>query len=234
MMLYDWIGKPSNIAGLKYVPTIEPKYSDSEQRMFSKVGNRITLPMCVHSNARGNIPLIHTGPSVRKSHIDMVSNSVSACTKTVLEIGINVYQKPLLSTTRAVLEKKEDDCIYLGIDVNNKSTINSPDKNIHTMMIDSSSRRIIRTKMLELGMKTIDLLIIDGDHSINLMVNDWCFSEFLSPFGVVIIHDTNVHIGPRSVFDAIDEMSFDKELIGSEMVSGKFPDYGMGMARRLF
>lgn len=234
MMLYDWICNPSNVIGLKYVPTIEPKYSDSEQRMFARIGDGFGLPMCVKSNLPGITPLVHNGHSVRQSHADMVSNAISSGTKTIFEIGINVYRKPLLSTTRAVLESKEDDCVYLGIDVNDKSGINDVSKNIHTMRIDSSLRRIIRTKMLELEMKTIDLLIIDGDHSIKLMINDWCFTEFLSPHGIVIIHDTNVHIGPRSVFNAIDEMSFNKELIGSEMTKGKFPDYGMGIARRLF
>lgn len=232
--LDTWERNPSNIIGLKYIPTIEPKYSDSEQRMFTRVHGGFGLPMCVHNNLPGNISLVHNGPSVRQSHVDMVSNAISSDTKTILEIGINVYQKPLLSTTRAVLNNKENDCVYLGVDVNDKSSINDVSKNIYTMKIDSSLRRTIRDKMLKLGMKTIDLLIIDGDHSIELMVNDWCFTEFLSPHGTVIMHDTNVHIGPRSVFDAIDETLFDKRLIGSEIKSGKFLDYGMGIARRLF
>jgi len=234
MMQNNWERNPSDVVGLKYIPTIKPEYLDDEQRMFVRVKDGFGLPMCIHNNLPGNTPLAHSGPSIRQSHVDMLSNAISSDTKTILEIGINVYKKPLLSTTRAILENKEDDCVYLGIDVNDKSSINDVSKNIHTMKIDSSLRKIIREKMLELGMKTIDLLMIDGDHSITLMVNDWCFTEFLSPRANVIIHDTNVHIGPRSVFDAIDETLFDKQLIGSEIKSGKFLDYGMGIARRLF
>jgi hypothetical protein len=218
MMLYNWKRKPSRTIGLKYIPTIEPEYSDSEQRMFTRTKDGFDLPLCIKSNISSYTSLIHNGPSVRKSHTDMISGAIASSTKTVLEIGINVYKPPLLSTTRAIISNKEDDCVYLGIDVND----------------DSSRRADVRAKMLELNMTTIDLLIIDGDHSIDLTLNDWCFAEFLSPNGVVIIHDTNVHIGPRSVFDAIDEMSFSKKLIGSKMKSGKFPNYGMGLARRLF
>ena len=155
-------------------------------------------------------------------------------TKNILEIGINVYQKPLLSTTRAILEEKHCDCVYLGVDINDKSTINSPTENIHTMIIDSQLRHQIREYMLALGMSTIDLLMIDGDHSIDMTINDWCFTEFLSPFGVVIMHDTNIHIGPKAVFDAIDETLFNKQLMSDKMIDGKFPDYGIGTARRLF
>jgi hypothetical protein len=66
-----------------------------------------------------------------------------------------------------------------------------------------------------------------------MAINDWCFAEFLSPFGTVIIHDTNVHIGPRALFDAIDELLFEKRSVSEKMVNGLFPDYGMGIARRL-
>jgi len=233
-MLCSWKCKPSRVAGLRYVPTTEPEYSDDEQRIFMLKNGALSLPMCIHSNRDGYVTLINNGPSVRQSHADMVRDAVSVNTKNVLEIGVNVYQKPLLSTTRAVLATKQSDCTYLGIDVNDKSGIDCEDEHVHTMIIDSSRRSEIRAKMIELGMLTIDLLLIDGDHSISATINDWCFTEFLSPHGVVIIHDTNVHTGPRAVFDAIDEMSFQKRLIGSEMKSGKFPDYGMGLARRLF
>lgn len=233
-MLFGWKCKPSRVAGLKYIPTTEPEYPDEDQRMFSLNGGKISLPLCIQSNQGGNEPLVTQGHSVRKSHTDMISTAISPSTKSILEIGVNVYQKPLLSTTRAILDTKEDYCTYLGIDVIDKSSIDCKDKNTHTMIIDSSKRSEIRARMIKLGMLTIDLLMIDGDHSIDITINDWCFTEFLSPNGIVVIHDTNIHIGPRSVFDAIDEMSFRKELIGSEMKSGKFPDYGMGLARRLF
>ena len=234
MMLYNWKCLPSLVCGLRYVPTTEPEFSDCEQRMFIKSGKEIVMPLCIKNKSPNYSSLVHDGPSVRKSHVDMIKNAISSGTKSILEIGVNVYQKPLLSTTIAILDTKQNDCTYLGVDVNNKSSINRGDKHIHTITIDSSARNKIRAKMIELGMLTIDLLLIDGDHSINMTINDWCFVEFLSPNGIVIIHDTNVHIGPRSVFDAIDEMSFSKELISSEMKSGKFPDYGMGLARRLF
>jgi hypothetical protein len=232
--LNDWKCKQSKTCGLRYEPTTEPEYSDSEQRIFMKTHNGIALPMCVKANTAPYKTIIHKGPSVRQCHVNLIKDSITDETRTILEIGINVYTKPLLSTTRVILEQKHDDCVYLGIDVRNKSSIDDTDKNVNTMAIDSKMRHTIREKMLELGMSTIDLLMIDGDHSINMTINDWCFSEFLSSFGIVIIHDTNVHIGPRALFDAIDELSFEKRLVSGDMVKGMFPDYGIGIARRLF
>lgn len=234
MMLYNWKCKPSSVAGLRYVPTMEPEFSDCEQRMFIKSGKEIDIPLCIKNKSSNYSSLVHDGPSVRQSHTNLISETMCWRIQNVLEIGINVYKKPLLSTTRAILDNKQDSCVYLGVDINNKSAIDDSEKNIHTIMENSIFRNKIRQRMLEFGMSTIDLLLIDGDHSIKMSINDWCFSEFLSPFGIVIIHDTNVHSGPRALFDAIDETSFNKELIGSEMKSGKFPDYGIGIARRLF
>lgn len=234
MMLYNWTCLPSRICGLRYIPTVEPKFSDCDQRMFAKIGTSIGLPLCIKNNTGGYSALVHSGPSVRKSHTTLITSIMSQKIMSILEIGINVYHPPLLSTTRAILQTKQADCIYLGIDVNDKSNIGDQKKRIHTMTIDSNSRNAIRRRMLELEMSTIDLLVIDGDHSVDMTINDWCFTEFLSPFGTVIIHDTNVHIGPKSVFDAIDATSFSKRLIGTEMKNGKFSDYGMGIARRLF
>ncbi len=234
MMIYNWKCKPSNTCGLRYIPTTEPEYSDNDQRMFSRLNNGFAMPLCLESNKGGNEPLVHPGHSVRKSHVDMIQNAIFSDTKSILEIGVNLYPKPMRSTTSAILSKKEDDCVYLGIDVNNKSYLNDDKKKIHTMKIDSKYRHEIRKKLIELGVSTIDLLLIDGNHSINMTVNDWCFTEFLSPLGIVIIHDINIHIGPRSVFDAIDKISFKKEQTGTGITSGKFADYGIGLARRLF
>jgi len=232
--LHDWKRRQSRTCGLRYEPTTEPEYSDSEQRIFMKISTGFAIPMCVKANVGQYTTMVHAGASVRQCHIDLIKDSITDQTRGILEIGINVYSKPLLSTTRAVLEQKHNDCVYLGLDVRDKSSINNTDKNVSTMVVDSKLRHTVRERMLELGMSTIDLLIIDGDHSIDMAINDWCFSEFLSPFGAVILHDTNVHTGPRALFDAIDELSFEKRLISGDMVKGMFPDYGIGIARRLF
>ncbi len=233
-MLNNWICKPSIVCGLRYIPTTEPEYSDNDQRIFARFDKGFSLPLCLESCKGRNEPLVHTGHSVRKSHVDLIKGSISSGTMSILEIGVNLYEKPSLSTTGAILEKKEDACVYLGIDIEDKSYLNNPNKNINTMLINSDRRYEIRNRLLELRVLTIDLLLIDGDHSINMTVNDWCFIEFLSPYGTVILHDTNIHIGPRSLFDAIDETSFKKLKIGTGMTSGKFADYGIGIARRLF
>ncbi len=227
----SWKQKPSNINGLSYIPTIEPEYDDDDPRIFAMVNNVVGLPM--YNKIGNSSQLVPGGPSVKKSHIDLLSGEISPKTMCILEIGVNPYPTSHLSTTKAIFATKTDDCIYLGVDVNKKSHFNNPAKNIHTMQISSKHRDKIMDKLFSLGAQQIDLLMIDGDHSINYTVNDWCFTEFLSKSGVVIMHDTNVHIGPRALFDAIDTNQFDKKRIGTKIVNGRFPDYGMCVARRL-
>jgi len=226
-----WKQQPSNVYGLSYEPTTEPEYSNDDPRIFYMVGNAVCLPM--YNDVGKAVGLVHPGTSVRKSHLDLVASAISKTTTSILEIGVNRYGKSLFSTTTTILKNKASDCVYLGVDIQDKSYLNNPEKNIHTMLTNSKNRSQIRDKLLELGVEKIDFLMIDGDHSINYTVNDWCFTEFLSKSGVVVMHDTNVHIGPRAVFEAIDSKLFDKKRIGSEMVNGKFVDYGMCIARRL-
>lgn len=230
----NWKEKPSVTSGLTYIPTTEPEYPDSQQRVFTRTEQGFGFPLSTEKLGPPNEQLVQPGHSVRPSHADLITESISPTTKTILEIGVNLYKGSLLSTTKCILKNKTDSCIYLGVDIMDKSYLDDANRNIHTMEISSLERNAIRKRMLELKMSTIDLLMIDGYHSIEMTINDWCFVEFLSPLGIVIIHDTNVHSGPRAVFDAIDKTSFDKKLISSEIKDGKFPDYGIGIARRLF
>lgn len=228
-----WQKNPSNISGLTYIPTIEPEYCDSDQRRFVVRNGQLILPLCTERKQKEDVPLVTNGPSVRQSHVDLIKSVITDATMSILEIGVDQHPQLPVSTTKGILRKKTDKCTYLGIDVRKKPHLRNPKKNIHTMAINSTNRKHIREQMLAIGIDTIDLIVIDGNHSITMVVNDWCFTEFLSPRGIVIMHDTNVHIGPLSVFDAIDEKIFDKHKTGTDMKSGKFVDYGMGIARRL-
>jgi hypothetical protein len=134
-MLNTWKQKQSTTYGLRYDPTTEPEYSDSEQRIFVKTIRGIALPMCVESEEGHYETMIRKGPSVRQCHVDLIKNSITDETRNVLEIGVNVYTEPLLSTTRAVLRQKHNDCVYLGIDVRDKSVIDDVESNVNTMVV---------------------------------------------------------------------------------------------------
>jgi len=62
--------------------------------------------------------------------------------------------------------------------------------------MDSADRDRAYALMDGLDLDTIDFLFIDGWHSVNQRLADWRYVERLSPGGVVVMHDTNVHPGP--------------------------------------
>ncbi len=79
--------------------------------------------------------------------------------------------------------------------------------------------------MNSLNIKEIDFLFIDGWHSINMVINDWLYTEKLSKNGIVGFHDTNRHPGPFYVFEAIDENLYYKYKYFEEL-----EDWGISFA----
>ena len=66
-------------------------------------------------------------------------------------------------------------------------------------------------------MQNLDILMIDGWHSVHTCVNDWGYVDMLSDGGAVIVHDTNAHPGPIALFSAVDDNLFTKERFCSEL-----------------
>ena len=85
----------------------------------------------------------------------------------IVEIGVhrNLYDT---SSTSCVLANKRADDIYLGIDIEDKSFLNNPERNVHTIKTSSHNyTEVLQKLQVEIGAAEIDLLIIDGYHSIN-------------------------------------------------------------------
>ena len=154
---------------------------------------------------------------------------------TIVEIGVYRHEPsahftfgtPHCPSTVVILEYKKRECKYLGIDLDNKDFLKSPENNIFTIQENSAHVNNINQYMLELDITTIDLLIIDGYHSVNMAFNDWIYTERLSENGIVLIHDTNRHPGPMLLFDAIDPEVYDKEKSCTE-----YDDNGIAIIRK--
>jgi hypothetical protein len=146
--------------------------------------------------------------------------------KVIVEIG--VHRNGVDSSTHILLENKLDECIYLGIDTENKSFLNDADKNRYTLQTSSEDREKVITHLDMLGGQKIDFLFIDGWHSVNMVVNDWQYTDILSDHGVVVMHDTSSHPGPVVIFDAIDEELYHKEKFFAE----RLDDWGIAVAKR--
>lgn len=118
----------------------------------------------------------------------------------IMEIGVSRNKR---SFTDALLNNKPDNIPYLGIDINDKSFLNNDDKKIYTIVSDSREYEKNISYASNIGLEKISILFIDGFHSLNMVINDWRYTELLSDNGIVILHDTNYH--PPSLFiDFID------------------------------
>lgn len=205
--MYENVKKwPTEIYGLKYRPSLEPEYSD----------NADTVPLFM-----GTIKKTHKGMTDKELKIiQQVLKQVKP--KCILEIGvawkkeddkqINDWdlKKSNLSHTSTGLFLKTKAC-YLGIDLNDRSYHHNPKENKYFFQTDSRNIELVMNRLRVSGIFEIDLIMIDGYHSVNMTVNDWQYSKYLSQDGAIILHDTNVHPGNYTVFDAIDESLFTKK-----------------------
>jgi len=203
----------SDVYGLKWRPSLEPYISDDEDMYapLHRYGNTR------HWSELNKQALIHA--------FSLVNNP-----KVILEIGVH-RPEPTddgESSTTTLLNLKHDSCMYIGVDVNDRSFLNNSLKNIFTLKTSSSNRNEIYKLMDWFGVETIDFAFIDGWHSVNQVLNDWMFWERMSPNAVMAFHDTNYHPGPIAIFDAIDTDIFSVELFGRGQA-----DWGVGVVQRL-
>jgi len=121
----------------------------------------------------------------------------------ILEIGVqrNLYEN---SSTYIFIKNKRDNDIYLGIDIRDVSHLTNTSKNIYTIQTESQNIDIVMHTLENIGAKHIDVLMIDGWHSINQVYKEWEYTKYLSKDGIVIFHDTNAHPGPYFITKSID------------------------------
>jgi hypothetical protein len=143
----------------------------------------------------------------------------------IVEIGVN--RNPYnISSTSIFLDGKRKDDIYVGIDIEDKSFLNDVNNNVFTIKSPSQNISNIFNKLNDYGIGEIDLLMIDGWHSINQIYLEWCFyTKLLSENGIVVIHDTNAHLGPYFLVKSIDTDIYDVYKYVNDV-----QDYGISVA----
>ena len=148
-------------------------------------------------------------------------NKLGTNCKLIVEIGINrsrsedpnAFDYVGNNSTIQLIKNKDGECKYLGIDVN-RTNVDSINKNhedddtVLAVCIDSSNTETIEQIFKSTGCDKIDLLHIDGHHSVNQVIKDWKLVRNLSSHGIVVLHDTNHHPGPTQILKAIDRDLF--------------------------
>lgn len=231
---------PTDIYGLKFRPTLEPNRVDEtdnnldgwrlhwrapeEQPYFDDDRDWPMKNLWGQPDHSWPNPPIEVTNANYKVCEEVMSSLDDRC-KVIVEIGIN--RNGDRSMTHAYLKNKSDDCIYFGIDIEDNTLLNDDENRIYTIKINSFEQDKIRAAMKDVGIDKIDILAIDGWHSINTAINDWKYADMLSDNGVVVLHDTNIHPGPVCLFEAVDETLFDKVRHCTD-----YTDYGISTFRK--
>jgi hypothetical protein len=183
--------QPTMLYGLKFFPSLEPHCSNDQD------APNWGWPEVESEVSDANLTFVQ----------DVLQRLGSQCMN-ILEIG--VHRNEGRSMTNILMDLKPSGCQYLGIDVDDKSFLDNAKLGIHTIRANSHDKVAVRKKLRELSMTSIDLLMIDGWHSVHTCVNDWGYVDLLSNHGAVILHDTNAHPGCVALYHAVDEALFDK------------------------
>jgi predicted O-methyltransferase YrrM len=117
--------------------------------------------------------------------------------KSILEIGVGNNNEH--SFTKLLLDNKLTSTKYFGIDIKDKSEINDDKNNVFTLQADSSNIEEIISFAKSHGVEAFDFIFIDSWASINQVLNDWRYVDFLSDDGIIAFHDTNFHPGPTEL-----------------------------------
>ncbi len=182
--------RPTAIQGLKYFPDLEPEVdNDQDGPPFGWTAIQ-EISDCNRASVREVVE--HLGESLRAA----------------MEIGVD--RSNVRSMSRIIMEGRPKGSFYLGIDLDDKSYLNDPDNNTWTLQCNSHDQNRVREFLKSKGIEQLDLLFIDGWHSVNTCVNDWRYTDMLRVGGMVLLHDSNGHPGCAALFDAVDENLYEK------------------------
>jgi hypothetical protein len=182
---------PTTIFGLKFFPSLEPHHNDDTD-----------LP---YSGWREHTQVSDDNLKIVSDIVNSLGDKLKAC----MEIGI--YRDSSKSMTNVLINEKPKDCFYLGVDIDDKNELNDPNRNIFTIQCNSHDQEKIRSFLKSKNIDKLDILLIDGWHSVNTTINDWKYADLLSQHGIVIVHDTNTHPGDIALCEAIDIDMFNVE-----------------------
>lgn len=183
--------RATDVPGLRFFPNMEPDIdNDQDMPPYGWVSS-VEVTDC-------NLQVVRS-----------VVKDLGKKLRAAMEIGVN--RNGERSMSRIIMDERPEGSFYLGVDIDDKSYLDDEYTNTWTIRANSHDQERIRGFIHSKGIKNLDLLFIDGWHSINTCVNDWLYTDMLTDHGVVILHDTNSHPGPIGLFEAIDEDLYYKQ-----------------------
>ena len=147
----------------------------------------------------------------------------------ILEIGIGKKKRYKFTSTATILNTKHKSTRYVGIDAENREWLLGKTDNI--VLYEDISENVLKkfnnvsNAYPPMQKKRYDLLHIDGNHSVNGVLIDWQFSQFVKNTGIILLHDIKTHPGPKLLVDAIDRNIYTVH----KMFLHKPKDFGMAV-----
>lgn len=201
--------RPSDVYGLKWLPSLEPHISNDHDGPDFVHYNRHFTDLD-HEALRHAYGLLDKEPQL------------------IVEIGVDRSEHYTVSSTSTLLKLKPQSCMYVGIDLENKMHLNSLENNIFTIQDNSANHSALYDLMDLHGKTEIDFMFVDGWHSVNQVITEWKYWDRMAPHGVMAFHDSNFHPGPIAVLDAVDRDIFSVEYFGRGV-----EDWGVAVVKRL-
>ena len=137
---------------------------------------------------------------------------------TILEIGVGESNRFLNTSTFILTGFKHTSVKYFGIDKADRRWLEDYTENINLY-------RTLSNIALEEFKHPVNLLLIDGGHSITTAFNDWKFTKYVVHDGIILIHDIKAHTGPIELVKAIDRDIY----IVHELFLDDPKDFGMAV-----
>jgi hypothetical protein len=210
-MISEFIQLPTSIYGLSFFPQMKYDDMDSDAPLFSHN---------FHGTPEQEIS------DLERNQVEKITTEFRNRPINIMEIG--VCRNDIRSFTHILLNKHPESK-YIGIDFDDKSFLNDPDKYILTIQTNSLNQDGIRQALRDFSMIPLSILFIDGWHSVNMTINDWRYAEFVHKGGYIIMHDAHMHPGPQLLLQAIDRSKFDVK-IPLEYIPGH---YGITIIKKL-
>lgn len=186
--------KPTTLKGLKGIPTLSHNW-DGADYIPSLPFN--WLPIIEGGNGQFSV-------KNKETLVELIKSKPDA--ELFVEIGTaSIFTG---SSTETFILNKKDNTSFISIDRAVCSNQTLEKTNVH-FITNKSTNDYIKEYI---GNKKIDILFIDGDHSVKTVFEEY---EFYLPLmkqdGVIVLHDTNMHPGPFLFMEAVDETVFRKE-----------------------
>ena len=206
----EWL--PTNLKGLKGIPTFKKKEWNGLDCVFELSFNWV-IP-----NLTGNGQFSENN---NKKIIELIKSKLDA--EVIVEIGTSCGSCYEGSSTQTFIKNKSQDTKFYSIDIvaHNPGVDFAKYENITFIQSKSVDQKVKGV----IGEQLIDILFIDGDHSLQVVFEEYSFYfPIMKKDGIIILHDTVMHPGPFLFMEAIDENVFKKETLFEFE-----KDYGLGV-----